>query len=248
VYDATATANVEDRTGDVPPPLRKSISIVGVRIAVPPSGPTSITATDTGNHSVTVSWGPAYTGSSHPPPDFIGYRVSRKDGASGSFAVIGNTPASASSLVDPSIPAAGGSFVYEVESVRKFASSPPVVTSGPLTIAGPSTPGAPSGSGGARTGGGPAPFSDPGAGGTGTAYYDTTLAADEGEPGEDALSGVPGGGAVQRFAGQDGAGLLKPFAAALDLGVWAALLLFLTRRAAKAERAALLAVELEHAS
>ena len=33
--------------------------------------------------------------------------------------------------------------------------------------------------------------------------------------------------------------MLTPFAAAMNLGVWAGLLLFLTRRAAKAERAAL---------
>ena len=224
------------------------MSVVGVRIAVAPATPASIVATDNGNHTVTVSWGApaAYTGGGHPPPDFIGYRISRRDGAAGSFAVIGNTSPTTLTFVDSAIPASGGSFVYEVESVRKFASSPPVVTGGALTVGGPGSTGA---SGGSVGRSGATPFSDPGAGGTGTAYYDTTtLAADEGEPGDDALSGVPGGGAIQRFAGHDGAGLLKPFAAALDLGVWAALPLFLTRRAAKAERAALLAVQLERAS
>jgi len=80
---------------------------------------------------------------------------------------------------------------------------------------------------------------------TGTAFYDSL--ADEGpEPGGGALGS---GGAVQRFrGGQDGAGLLTPAAAALNLGVWAGLLLFLTRRAAKAERAALLGVQVEHSS
>ena len=249
VYDATATANIEDPTGDVPPPLHKSMSVVGVRIAVPPAAPASIVSTDGGNHSVTVAWGAPseYSGAGHPPPDFIGYRVSRKDGG-GSFAVVGNTSPTVLTFVDSSIPASGGSFVYEVESVRKFATSPPLATSGALTIAAPGSGGS-GGSSATGRAGGATPFSDPGAGGTGTAYYDTTtLAADEGEPGDDALSGVPGGGAIQRFAGHNGAGLLKPFAAALDLGVWAALLLFLTRRAAKAERAALLAVELEHVS
>jgi hypothetical protein len=247
VYDATATAVVDDPTGDVPPPLQKSISVVGVRIAVAPPMPASITATDVGNHTVNVSWGApaAYSGNSKPPPDFIGYRVSRKDG-SGSFAVIATTAPDAATFADTSIPAAGGAFVYEVEAVRKFASSAPLTTSGTLDIGAPGT----SGSRAAGTGGGgaAAPATpDPGAGGTGTAHPDsTTLAADEGdEPGGDAL-GVPGGGAVQRFAGHDGAGLLKPVAAAMNLGVWAGLLLFLTRRAVKAERAALLGVELEH--
>lgn len=249
VYDATATANVEDQTGDVPPPLRKSMSVVGVRVAVPPAPPASITATDNGNHTVTVSWAAPkeYSGGSHPPPDFVGYRVSRKDGAGGSFAPIADTAAATLTFVDSSIPASGGSFAYEVESVRKLASSTPVATDGLLTVAGPSAAAA-SSSGRGRSGGAAAE-PDPGAGGTGTAYYDTTTLADDGaEPGGDALSGVPGGGAIQRFAGRAGAGLVKPFAAALDLGVWAALLLFLTRRAAKAERAALLGVEVEKTS
>jgi hypothetical protein len=216
---------------------------VGVRVAVAPDSPASIAATDNGNHTVTVSWAApkGYTAPSHPPPDFVGYRVSRKDG-SGGYTPIGDTPATTLTFVDSSIPAAGGTFGYEVESVRKFATSPPVETDGALTIGGPRA--APSNGG---RSGGAAAQPDPGAGGTGTAFYDTTtLAADEGDEPGDALSGVPGGGAIQRFAGRSGAGLVKPFAAALDLGVWAGLLLFLTRRAAKAERAALLALEVEH--
>src|SRR5947199_389300 len=193
-----------------------------------PTRPRPIAApTQTGNHAVAVSWGAplSYTGAGHPPPDFIGYRISRKDGPTGSFAVIGNTAPTTLSFVDSSIPASGGSFVYEVESVRKFASSPPMATNGALTIGGPNG----AGSGGGRKSGGAGPTtSDPGAGGTGTAFYDTL--PDESEPGDDALSGVPGVGAIQRFAGHDGAGLVKPFAAALALAAWAALVLFLTRR------------------
>jgi len=44
VYDATATAFIEDPTGDVPPPLNKSLSLVGVRDAVEPPTPSSISA------------------------------------------------------------------------------------------------------------------------------------------------------------------------------------------------------------
>ena len=210
--------------------------------------PASITATDAGNHTVNVSWGAptAYSGSGKAPPDFIGYRVSRKDGG-GSFVAIANTAPDALTFADSSIPASGGVFVYEVEAVRKFASSAPLATNGTLDISPPSAGGPRAGgsSGGGRAAV-PAPTTtDPGAGGTGTAFYDSL--ADEGpEPGSDALAAPDGGGAVQRFTGQDGAGLLKPVAAAMNLAVWAGLLLFLTRRAAKAERAALLRVELEH--
>ena len=249
IYDATATAVVEDPTGDVPPPLHRSISLVGVRIAIPPPTPASITATDAGNHTVNVVWGApaAYTGNGKPPPDFVGYRISRKDGG-GTFAAIATTAPDALTFADTSIPASGGAFVYEVEAVRRFASSAALATNGTLDIGAPGVPGSRAGgSSGGSGGGAAAPTTTyPGAGGTGTAYYDSL--ADEGaEPG-DALGGVPGGGAVQRFAGHDGAGLLTPFAAAMNLGVWAGLLLFLTRRAAKAERAALLGVELEHPS
>lgn len=247
VYDATATAFIEDPTGDVPPPLHKSISLVSVRVAVAPPTPASISATDAGNHTVNVTWAApvGYTGRSTSPPDFLGYRISRKDG-SGSFAPIANTAPDVLTFADTSIPESGGAFVYEVEAVRKFASSAPLATNGTLDIAPPNA-GSRGGTGStAAVGGGGAPApttTDPGAGGTGTAFYDSL--ADEGpEPGGNALGS---GGAVQRFSGgQDGAGLLTPAAAALNLGVWAGLLLFLTRRAAKAERAALLGVELEH--
>lgn len=246
VYDATATAFVEDPTGDVPPPLQRSMSVVGVRVAVAPPTPASITATDAGNHTVNVSWGApaAYSGSAKPPPDFIGYRISRKSG-SGTFSALTDTPPNVLTFADTSVPASGGSFVYEVEALRKFASSAPLATNGTLDIAPPGS-GASRGGGSGGTSAGAAggahatTTTDPGAGGTGTAYYDSL--ADEGpEPGGDAL----GNGAVQRFTGHDGAGVLKPFAAAMNLGVWAALLLFLTRRAAKAERAALLGVDVE---
>ena len=94
------------------------------------------------------------------------------------------------------------------------------------------------------------PGGGPASGPAATAHFDeTTLAADEGEQGaNDPLAALPGGGTIQRFAGHDGAGLIKPFAAALDLAVWAGLLLFLTRRAASAARADALTVELEHPS
>jgi len=249
VYDATATAFIDDPTGDVPPPLNKSISIVGVRVAVAPPPPASISATDAGNHTVNVTWAApvAYAGRGTPPPDFVGYRVSRKDGA-GSFTAIANTAPDVLTVADTAIPESGGAFVYEVEAVRKFASSAPVATNGTLDIAPPRAGGSRGGAGSTSAvgGGAPAPTTtDPGAGGTGTAFYDSL--ADEGpEPGGNALGS---GGAVQRFrGGQDGAGLLTPVAAALNLGVWAGLLLFLTRRAAKAERAALLGVQVEHSS
>jgi hypothetical protein len=253
----TATAKVEDQSGETPGPLKKSITAVAVKIAVPPPSPTAFQATDNGNHTVTLSWSaPAsYGRAPGPPPDFVGYRLSRKNADGGSFAEIGTTGVDGLSFTDSSIPASGGSYIYQVETLRKFAASPPVTTSAPLVVGGstPGTAGGGGGGGGATGGGGGA--ANPGTSGQGApssggvTHFDepTTLAADEGELGaEDPLGGVPGGATIQRFGGNSGAGLLRPFAAALDLGVWAGLLLFLTRRAAKAERAERLIVELEH--
>jgi hypothetical protein len=250
VYDVTATGNIEDPSGATAAPLHKSVSIVAVRVAVPPPPPasSSFVATSNANRTVTLSWAAPAAYATHAPPDFEGYRLSREDAGGSSFAVIGATGPNELTFTDSSIPASGGSYVYSVESVRKFATSPAVVTASPLAVGGAGG-GTSGGSVGGGSGGGrvTATTADPGSGGTGKVQFDSnTLPGDNAEPGSnDALSAIPGGGAVQRFAAGAGAGLLKPFATALDLGVWAALLLFLTRRAAKAERALLSTVEVE---
>jgi hypothetical protein len=107
------------------------------------------------------------------------------------------------------------------------------VTEGALSVAGVEHRG--------RSGGTVGGTVPPNAGGTGAQHYDTTL------PGDDEASGQaePGGDTIQRFDDDAGAGLIKPFAGALNLGVWAALLLFLTRRAATADRAALQSIHVE---
>jgi hypothetical protein len=252
-YDLAATARIEDTSQETAGPLKKTVTASAVKIAVPPPSPTAFQAADNGNRTVTLSWSsPQMYGRSGAPPDFVGYRLSRKDAGGGSFAEIGTTGPDGLTFTDSSIPPSGGSYLYQVEALRKFAASPPVTTTGPLTVSGPSPSSAP---GGAAGGGaaGRRPSSGEGAGTSagGVTHFDepTTLAADEGgELGAgDPLSGVPGGATIQRF-GRSGAGLLKPFAAALDLGVWAGLLLFLTRRAAREERDERLVVELEHAT
>jgi hypothetical protein len=253
-YDLVATARVEDQSGSTPGPLKKAITASAVRIATAPPSPTAFQAADNGNRTVTLSWSApqSYGRAPGPPPDFQGYRVSRKDAGGGAFAEIGTTGPSGLTLTDSSIPPSGGSYIYQVETLRKFASSPPVTTVAPLVIAGPTPNSSAGGTGGASGGGtgrrGGSSAQDSGTSGGGATHFEepTTLAADEGELGAaDPLGGLPGGATIQRF-GRSGAGLLKPFAAALDLGVWAGLLLFLTRRAAREERADRLFVELEH--
>jgi hypothetical protein len=259
-YDLVATARVEDQSGRTPGPLKKALTASSVRIAIAPPSPTAFQAADNGNRTVTLSWSPpqSYGHAPGPPPDFQGYRVSRRDAGGGTFGEIGTTGPEGLTLTDSSIPPSGGSYLYQVETLRKFASSPPVTTTAALVVGGPSqnSSGGAGGTGGASGGGAakraPSGGQDTGASGGGATHFDppSTLAADEGELGaSDPLGGVPGGATIQRF-GRSGAGLVKPFAAALDLGVWAGLLLFLTRRAARDERAERLAltVELEHAT
>jgi hypothetical protein len=235
IYDATATATSDNGF------YSHDITLTGLHIAVPPQSPLSFLATDNGNRTVTLTW----QAPNQKPPDLAGYRISRRDASATDYSGTADVATNVFSITDTSIPPTGGSYFYKVETLRSSPNgtltSNPVITSEALVVGG-STTGTP----GKRVGGVPAPRTD--SGGTGVQHFDeTTLAADEGEPGSGDLA-LPGGDTIQRFAGRDGAGLIKPFAAALDLGVWAGLLLFLTRRAASAERAAVLAIELEHAT
>jgi len=230
LYDVTATADT-----DPPTEPQGELTLTALKIAVPPQRPDSFLATDSGNHTVTLTW----TGPSQRPPDLAGFRLSRRDNSTQSFTTIGEVAADVASFADSTVPASGGSFFYEVQTLRTspngVLTSAPVATSEALVVGG-STPGS------SVTGKPGTAASD------GTTHFDepTTLAADEGEEGgNDPIAALPGGATIQRFAGHDGAGLLKPIAAALNLGVWAGILLFLTRRAAKDERAMLLQVDFE---
>jgi hypothetical protein len=236
IYDATATARLEGSQGD--DLTKHDLTLKVLHIAVPPQPPLAVLATDNGNQTVTLAWQPPQ----NAPPDLLGYRVSRREPSTPTFTALGDSAPAARSFDDTNIPSTGGSYFYMVETLRKSPNgtltSDPVITSGALAVAGGS-------GGGGRTVGGIPSARTPG----GEQHFDTasTLAADEGEPGEGDFA-LPGAGTIQRFAGRDGAGLVKPFAAALDLAVWAGLLLFLTRRAATADRAERLAVHLEHPS
>jgi hypothetical protein len=239
VYNATATATL-----DSPDPATQThdLTLHDINVAVPPQSPNTFLAIDNGNRTVTLTW----NAPNDAPPDLVGYRLSRKDKGGSSFGLLGTTPPTELSFTDANIPAAGGSYFYEIETLRKASiptnaplASPAVPTAQALVVDG--TPGSVGGNSGRPSGGG-------GGQGGGTPHFDeTTLAADEGEPGSGDFA-LPGAGAIQRFAGRDGAGLVKPFAAALDLAVWAGLLLFLTRRAKGAAREEELAVEFERPS
>jgi hypothetical protein len=232
IYNATATATLENNLDNY------DMTLTGLHIAEPPQSPLSFLATDNGNRTVTLTW----QAPNQKPPDLAGYRVSRRDANASDYSVSVDVATDVFAYNDTNIPAGGGSYFYKVETLRSSPNgtltSNPVVTSEALNVGAN-----PTGTPGQSVGGVPAPRAD--SGGSGVQHFDDTLAADEGEPGEGDFA-VPGGDTIQRFAGRDGAGLVKPFAAALDLAVWAGLMLFLTRRAASAERAAVLAIELEH--
>jgi hypothetical protein len=238
VYDATATATL-----DSPDAVEQThaLTLSSLRIAVPPQPPRDLVATDNGNRTVTLT----RSGPDDSPPDLLGFRLSRMDEGGADFTVIGTTPPATFTFTDPYIPASGGSYLYEIETLRKSATetdaplaSTPLTTAAALRVSGGGGGGGQVSSGGGGGVGGQRP-------GSGTQHFDeTTLAADEGEPGEDDLA-LPGAGAIQRFAGRAGAGLIKPFAAALNIAMWAALVLYFTRRAASQAREDALSVELE---
>lgn len=240
LYDAIATARL---SGPSSPVSRHDLTLTDLRVAVPPQQPASVQATDNGNQTVTVTW----TAPSSQPPDLTGYRVSRVAAADASIENLGETKLDALTFTDSTLPPTGGSYVYRVETLRGspngVLASTPISTASALAVAGKGAS-----QGGGSVAGRTPVTADPGSGGTGVQQFDDTLPADEGELGAgDPVADVPGGDTIQRFAGDDGSGLLKPFGAALNIGVWAALFLFLTRRAARAERADRLAIQIEHA-
>ena len=245
VYDLTATASLDSPDWF---DKRHELELTDIQVSVPPQPPVSLVATDNGNRTVTLTWIPP----DDMPPDLLGFRLSRMDNGGSAFDPIGTTPPATFTFTDPNIPAAGGAYFYQIETLRKAAVatqeplvSPPVTTAEALAVGGGGGGGGGSQSGSANGGGG---GQQPG---SGVQHFDETTLADDDEPGEgDELAipiPLPGGGAIQRFAGRDGAGLVKPFAAALDLAVWAALVLFLTRRAKAQARVDDLVVEFEDA-
>lgn len=242
IYNVVPTAKL-DVDG---PGTEFSMRRDNLRVAIPPQQPPSFSATDNGNQTVTLTWQPP----DNQPPDLAGYRVSRRDAGSQNFTVLMQTDRATFSYVDPNIPPGGGSFVYQVQTLRTSPdgtlASRAVQTAGALAVAA-----AGSGRGGGTVKGTVTVY-DPGSGGTGTQTFDdpSGLPGEDGEPGgeDPILPNVPGAQTVQRFVDDHGgAGLVTPIAGALNLGVWAGLLLFLTRRAASAERALLVSVEFEDA-
>jgi len=241
VYNVTATASLDSPVEDT-----HAITLLSINIAVPPQPPLNFFATDNGNRTVTLTW----TAPNDAPPDLAGFRISRMEKGIAAFELLGTTPPATFTFTDASIPAAGGSYFYAIETLRKAPNprnaplaSLPITTGQALVVngSGQSVAGGSPGGGGSAGGGG---SGSRGGGGSGANSSDRGTLVDEAEPGVGELP-IPGAGAIQRFAGRDGAGLLKPFAAALDIAVWAGLILFLTRRAARQAREDALFVELE---
>jgi hypothetical protein len=119
-FRALATATVFLRPDDTFP-LSGSIDV-----AVPPDNVRDADATvsDAGD-SIAVTWSP----DANPAPDFLGYRVQRKD-SSGSYTTIATLTANETHYTDTSAPAAGKEVSYRVLGRRSGPNGHEVTSTG----------------------------------------------------------------------------------------------------------------------
>jgi len=238
-YDMQAVANQAhvDCTATPTPPAPACLEIdwTGVTVAIPAPPPRDVNATANSDGSITVTWNSGYD--TAPPPDFVGFSVWRID-ANGKATMVKSLAATATSYTDVDM-TGPAPYTYRVDAARQ--------TWVPVSSA--------------TTPSGVTPITQPGASSTtattaastpATAVFDPpTLAGDE--PGVNEPPSIPAdptaprASTTQRFSGsgRPGEGLVKPFATALVLGVWAALFLFLSRRAARLDPHAR-PIEVEH--
>lgn len=236
-YDVVATAYPPSTPAKPsPPPFVPTLQLHDIRVAVAPPAPTGVKAASDGQ-AVVVSWNPV----AQPPPPDLQYVVYRSDQTSGPIA-----PAQTGTTYRDEDAPNPGTYRYTVFATRgsvTTASAP----SEPVVLGAAPTPSVSSGSPAANAPG-PAPSRSvtvtPGTLPTqlpGTALFDQ-LGTNDLEPGDPNASisadhtGRAAGTTQHYRSGPPGAGLLKPFAAALVLGVWAMLLLYLSRQGSRAER------------
>ncbi|HEY2813850.1 MAG TPA: fibronectin type III domain-containing protein [Acidimicrobiales bacterium] len=256
VYSATAQSEFLPNP-TAPPQTIETLTLSDITVAVPAPAPAGVTATPQGGGSVALAWTSGY-GDRPAPPDFSGYQIYRVDSSHKRQQVL-PTPTMATSYSDVDVPATG-TYTYEVDAVRAGAAttastSQPVKVFLPSSASGSSSGAAGGLAGTSSTSSTTGATGAPGLSGPQSATTPATAVfngsgtlADDAEPGgqQAAAANLPGDGSVRIGRGSSsGAGLLKPFAAALVAAVWAGLFFFLSRRAAKANRA-LLPVHVEH--
>src|SRR5581483_3565952 len=223
VYTIQATANTPNCGGPFPGQRCPYAKWYSLQVAVPAPDVKDLTTSVDSGGAVTVAWKSGYAGA--PPHDFRGYQLNRIDGSGNSVSL--PIAPDATSYQDVDVPASG-TYVYEVVSQRAGAAdthtrSQPTVVLLPSASTTPSStvvPGTPT------TAGTPAVTSSrsvrpqPG----GAPMFDPTTLADDSEPGDPLAEGpnAPGVAAIKLDDGRGGtpgAGLVKPFAAALAASV-----------------------------
>lgn len=257
VYDFTATASGSINGFPVSPPDH-TISVYTVTVAVPAPAVKNMKASVNSDRSVSIAWDPLYAKPADGPPDFQGYKVQRVTPSE--TKVLGTiAPGAPTSFIDKTIPDAGGSFSYEVLSLRAGAAPTTVKTEKPLAV--PAVDGTPPSTPGTSSSGGVATMTtstiDPiGATGPRLSVTPGTPTAPRSAASPPAISENPAVGAGQGFSSdlpyepgglaaapgsvrarnnEPGAGLLVPAAVSLLLFVWAMHILYLTRQARYAE-------------
>jgi hypothetical protein len=245
-----------------PAPTQQDWYTLSTEITVAnPAPPVTNVTTKTTDRDVAVSW----TKLDNPPPDFSGYKVTRRD-ASGTVVALGTTKPALATFTDKAVP--DGTYHYEVQALRNGAdpsaasSSDKVVVGNGLFTTPPSS--SSSDLGLVITGDVAPPATNPSGSGItvagtpsrgsgvrpGSTAQNPSVGSDEGFASDLPYEAEPGGQAAQApgvraSSHEPGAGLLVPGAVALLLLVWAMHILYVTRQARYFE-AGLLPVEVEH--
>lgn len=257
VYDFTATAEGTGREFQFSP-RQYRINVQNLTVAVPAPPVKNMKASVNADRTVSIKWDPPYAKPADAPPDFQGYKVQRV--TSSETTVLGSiAPGAPTSFTDKKFPDAGGSFSYEVLSLRAGARPAVVKTEKPLAVPAvdgtpPSTPGTSSSAGVATMttstvdpiqGSGPRIDISPGANPTprtpaAPPAISENPAIGAGEGFSSDLPYEPSGLAaapvsVRPRDNEPGAGLLVPAAVSLLLFVWALHILYVTHQARYAE-------------
>lgn len=224
---------------------------------IAPIEPSDVTATANNDRSVKVTWTPPYNEDDPAPPDFLGYEVVRI-AADDSEAVVATQLSDVTEFTDKALPAAGGTFTYEVVSLRPDANGEPFASdaaaSEPVTVkAAPadSTSTVPSTPTNGNTGGvitspprtrssgsstrptlpRPTTTTLPDQGYETELPYESEPGEEEARPPEDVLD-------LRERNDDGGTGLVRPVAVSLVLGLWAMHVLYVTRAAQRANQLA----------
>jgi hypothetical protein len=249
-YDARAESQVKSLQQGAEPRTIDTLVLRNITVAVPARPPGNVAASPENDGTVELSWTNGYADVA-PPPDFEGFQLYRVD-SDGNRQQILPRPTTSTSYGDVDVPASG-TYTYDVEA-RRSGAEPSTARSGSVTVtvpAGSSLTGRPSST--TRSATAPAtpgaPASSPAQQRSGPpAFTQDGLALGDGEAGGPAGPRVAAVRVGDGPRGSSGQGLLEPVAGALAAAVWAALLLWLSRRATRAARASPVVVELEHAS